>query len=276
MIKNLLLIFLGVGLIATLIGCTGSGDEPYREELVVQGFMYLDQPLKLRITRSMPMGVFYDSSAIGVSGAFVRITSGTDTFMLVENPPRSGYYMYTNTSITVNAGQEYSLYAEAEGRIITAEMRAAGHASILSAAPDTVEYGDPVHLYTVHWSPDSLAMGYAVLLENLEPNWADDDMKVSGNNGPDMLPWNIWLAYPQEDSVRVGWVFFGFKGHYRARLITCNQAAWNYFWTYVPLQTTYNPVSNVQGALGIFAAGDADTTFFFMKDDVSNGPNTGG
>ena len=278
--QTILLITFGLGLLAMLAGCAGSGDDPYRDEIVVQGFMASGQPLALRLTRTQPMGTFYDTTAIGVSGALVKIASGTDTFTLAEQPNTgqgAGYYAVTDTTIKAVPGRAYALRAEVEGRVVTAEMTATGPVEFTVSRPDTVEYGGvDSAMFTVHWLHDSLAAGYLVLIENIEPDWFEDYHKVSGNNGPDMVNWNAWIAYPQEDSVRLGWVFLGYTGRHRVRVFSCNRDAWNYFWTYLPANVDYNPVSNVSGGLGLFAAGGVDTTYFYLKDEISDGPNTGG
>lgn len=273
--KTLIFTALGLGLLVLLAGCAGSGDEPYRDEIVVQGFMVSGERLALRLTRTVPMGEYYDTTAIGVAGATVTITSGTDTFALVEQPNTgrgAGFYAVADSAAIAIPGRSYALRAEVEGRVIRAEMTATGAVQFTSAGPDTVEYGDMERFFTVRWSRDSLAAGYVILIENLEPDWFEDYRKVSGNNGPDMVNWNVWIAYPHEDSVRVGWVFLGYTGRHRVRVISCNRDAWNYFWTYLPANVDYNPISNVSGGLGLFAAGGVDTTYFYLKDEINDGP----
>jgi hypothetical protein len=69
------------------------------------------------------------------------------------------------------------------------------------------------------------------------------------------------------DSVTVPWDDFDRWGDYRVRLLSCDAAAWNYFWTYHPGEAKEQPVSNVQGGLGLFSAGGVDTAYFYLKDN---------
>ncbi len=273
--RKLIFATLGLGLLVILAGCAGSGDEPYRDEIVVQGMMPLGQPLALRLTRTVPMGVRYDTTAIGVSGALVTITSGADTFTLAEQPNSGqgmGYYAVTDTSIKPVPGHAYALRAEVEGRVITAEMTATGPVEFTVSQPDTVEYGLDSTMFSVRWALDSLAAGYTILIENIEPDWFEDYRTVSGNNGPDFGNWLAWTGYPQVDSLRIGWVMVGHTGRHRVRVFSCDRNAWDYFWTYLPANVEYDPVSNIRGGFGLFAAGGVDTTYFYLKDEINDGP----
>jgi hypothetical protein len=262
--------------IFSLIGCDASNKDEYKEQIVVQGMMYVGQPLRVRLTRTLPMGQTYDAAETGVSGADVHVSAATDTFQLVEQATDAnggGYYMVEDTTVEAAAGAEYAIHVEVGQHILDASTVGAGSTDIEFQNADTVEYGDPNNFLVLRWQRDSLAAGYAALIENLEPDWYEDYRAVSGNNGPDLVPWNIWTIPATDDSLKLPWIALGFTGRHRVRLLTCDRNLWNYMWTYVPGDAEENPVSNVRGGLGIFSVGGVDTTYFMLTDTISDGPN---
>lgn len=260
-----------------LIGCETTGGGKYEEQLVLQGMMYVGQPLRVRLTHTIPMGQSFNLRDNGVTGANVRVISDADTFNLVEQAPDTngaGYYMVEDTTIKVVAGGAYSIHVEVGDYVLDAQTVGAGTTEILYQSADTIEYGG--EFLIVRWQRDSLAAGYVALIDNLEPDWFEDSRAVSGNNGPDLVPWNIWAVPAADDALKLPWTALGFTGRHRLRLVTCDLNLWNYEWTYLPGNTQYNPVTNVRGGLGIFSVGDADTSCFMLTDTISDGPNGGG
>jgi hypothetical protein len=266
--------------ITAVIGCDPTGGGSYEEQIVLQGMMYVGHPLRIRLTHTLPMGVTYDSRTVGVTGANVQVRTDSATYTLSEELADSnggGFYSLADGGVIVIAGGHYSIHVEVGEHTLDAETVGAGRTEILSQSADTVEYGDLAHPLRVRWQPDSLAEGYVALIENLEPDWFEDYRAVSGNNGPDMVPWFLWQVYPIDDSLMVPPIALGFTGRHRLRLLTCDRSLWNYMWTYYPPgQSDVTPVSNVRGGLGIFAVGGVDTTYFMLTDTISDGPNGGG
>ncbi len=260
------------------IGCEKTGGGKYEEQLVLQGMMYVGHPLRVRLTHTLPMGVTYDPAALGVSGAQVQISTDSASYELTEEAADSssgaGYYSFADENITVIAGGHYTVHVEVGDYVLDAETVGAGTTAITYVNADTIEYGGDT-FYSVRWQRDSLAAGYVAIVENLEPDWYADYRAVSGNNGPSLVPWNIWAGPASDDSLKLPWVTLGFTGRHRLRLVTCDWNLWNYEWTYMPGNTDYSPVTNVRGGLGIFSVGDADTLYFMLTDTISDGPNGG-
>jgi hypothetical protein len=274
--KHLTYLMLFSLVIAAVIGCDSTGGSSYEEQIVLQGMMYVGYPLRIRLTHTLPLGTAYDARAVGVTGANVHVSTDSVTYLLTEEASDGngdGFYSLADSSISVIAGGHYSIRVEAGEHILDAETVGAGPTEILFQSADTVEYGDNAHPLRMRWQTDSLASGYVAMIENLEPDWFEDYRAVSGNNGPDLLPWNLWVIPPTEDSLRLPWVALGFTGRHRLRLMTCDRNLWNYMWTYYPPgQSDVTPVSNIHGGLGIFAVGGVDTTYFMLTDTVNDGP----
>ena len=136
----------------------------------------------------------------------------------------------------------------------------AGHVNISYTSADTIEYGDTEFL--MRWTKDPLAAGYSIIVESLNAH-----RPVGGDLNP-QFNWFSWIVANTEDSLRIPWLALGWTGDYRVRIISCDPALWDYMWTYSPTSVENYPVSNVQGGLGVFAIGDADTAYFVMTDSI--------
>ena len=76
-----------------LIGCEKPNEAEYEEQIVLQGLMYIDNPLQIRLSRTVPKGESYSSSEVAVHDARVYIVIGPDTAELYEvtDPPYGDY-----------------------------------------------------------------------------------------------------------------------------------------------------------------------------------------
>jgi hypothetical protein len=248
-----------------LAGCDHSGSDPYVEEIVLQGNMYVGHPMQVRVTRTIPIDQRYDSTAVGVSGATVRIQADGHEFTMLEetsNPLGGGFYSVPADSHIVTPGVTYDIRVEALGHVLTAQTRATGYLHDFRQNLDSVMYGaEPLVL---RWTQDTLAFGYFLMIESLNPYFRDDSVQVSGNNGAQMADANFsfWNVPWREDSVAVPWIILSVRGRHRVRLFTCDKSFWDYSSTLQLSNANNDPISNVHGGLGIFAAGDVDTTYF--------------
>jgi hypothetical protein len=251
-------------------GCESGGKDPYVEQLVLQGNMVVGHPLKVRVTHTIPIEQYYDSSVVGVPGASVKITADGREFTLREettNPVGNGFYSLPVDSHIVAPDIHYAIRVEALGHVVTAETRSVGTVHIASQNEDTVTYGaTPL---VIHWDHDSLADGHWIIIESFYPKWRDpvDNDLVSGNSGASMMDGNFsyWNAVYRDDSVEVPWIILCFPGLHRVTIQACDQALWDFSSTYQPGQTDVAPVTNVHGGLGIFTVGGSDTTYFYLQ-----------
>jgi hypothetical protein len=266
------LLFLA-GCLAALFatGCDSTNDNAYVEKLILQGRMTVGHAPEIRIAHTLPIEAYYDSSRVGVSGASVTLTAGSTVFHLAENandPRGAGYYrLAAGDTHTVTPGLAYSIHVESNGHVLDAETRAAGFFHITEQNLDTIMIG--VEELRLRWTHDSLARGVWMIMENLNPHRADDSTLLDNNNNGDDKMIGIYTQYwntpPTADTLRVPWVLFNRSGLHRVRLLTCDNALWFYSQTYQPLQTDVVPQTNVRGGLGVFSAGDEDTTYFYMR-----------
>lgn len=287
MIKTIFTAILIGATVWLFAGCDNTGQTEDIEEIVLQGYLYVNKPMSVRLIRTVPLSRYYDPEAVGVSGAVVTIwevrAADSTAFALTEDlaAPR-GTYAVANPDVddTVRSGRHYAIRIEAAGRTITAEIRSAALPirvdfcrlgdSLLTAfrdpaAADTVWFDQPQAPFEIHWSEDSARFGVAFIIENIEPDWYADERELSGNNGPADSPIFIWTV-GSGFVFEVPWIALNFEGRHRVRMLSCDEAAYKYFQSVWPAYPEMSPETNVRGALGIFCAIDADTAYFYLND----------
>lgn len=287
--RNLLLSLLFAGLLFGVVGCDESTEQDYREQIVLQGYLFIHQPMSIRLMHTLPFDAFYDPSAAIVSGADVTIWSfdGSETreFHLSEDPLSSGTYRVQEPGAddTVRTGYIYSIRVESSGTVLTAESGPAAPPIALEGVfygdrelhdyrdtvnVDTLEfggytkYGEPYLIF--FWNHDERREASNVVVQNLEPNWWDYEIEGMVKNDWPIAFWSM----QEGDAFAMPWLVVGFTGLHRVTVMSCDQNAYNYFLTNVPGEASNYPDSNVRGGLGLFTALDADTIYFYLKDDI--------
>jgi len=255
--------------VALFAGCDKSGKDVFTEELVLQGSMFVGHPLGVRVTHTIPIEQAYDPRAVGVSGASVNITADGHSFTLRELPADTGgagYYALPADSHVVTPGVSYAIRVEALGHVLTAQTVAAGPVHLVGQRPDSALFG--AGSLTYQWTPDSLSAGYDAIFEMTDADWNATYHILASRNGDNGGPNERIVRVSRfVNSATIPWDDFDRWGDYRMRLLSCDQAAWNYFWTYRPGEINTQPISNVQGGIGVFSAGGADTAYFYLKDN---------
>lgn len=269
--------FLWLLLIAIVfIGCNSNEEDLFVEELVVEGYLYIGHPLSIHLSHSVPIEQYYDPDAVAVSGADVRITVDNHEFLLLEQlPDNPGTYSLPLDSHMITTGKQYDLLLRKNGTTITGTTIAAAALefdstnleNIGSVNPDTIEYGDTE--FFIHWNDEPDNFGYFIIIENLEPDWSDDDRVIGEDNGASET--NI-SAMPLRDidEFKIPWVFLGYTGTHRLRVFSCEQALWDYTTTtQLGIAENY-PVSNLSAGQGVFCAVGVDTAYFELVDLIED------
>ncbi len=259
-----------------LVGCDRNEDDLFVEEIVVDGFLYVNHPLSINLTHTVPIKQYYDPDAVRVSGADVRITVDNHEFHLIEQlPAKPGTYSLPADSHIVTTGKRYDLWLAKNGTVITATTVAAAALQIDSTNlentgptnPDTIEYGDTEFYF--HWNEDPANFGYFIIMENIEPDWFNVDREVSGDNGPNETNLSA-IPLRDTDEFTVPWIFYGYTGTHRIRVLSCGQALWDYVNTTLLGEAENYPVTNLSQGRGVFCAAGADTVYFELVDVIED------
>jgi len=258
-------------------GCDKSEEEDFVQQFVLEGYLMVGQPMSVHLSHTVPLGQLYDPAQVAVSGADVRIWAGGHEFALPEDTARHGTYSLPADSHIVTTGEDYRIRVDVQGAVLTAATHnAAGSVAIDSCNlpvwrdstnMDTLEYGDTE--FFLHWNLDSRSDGYWIITENLEPDWFEEWREVSGNNGSTGYSFWYWTERGI-DEFKVPWIILSYTGRHRVRVVSCDEACYNYAFTSFPGDPENQPQSNVQGGLGVFCAIDVDTAYFYLADNIED------
>jgi hypothetical protein len=275
MFQRIFILLLLTGGIFALAGCDLNNESDYREQIVLEGTLYLEHPLSVRLTHTVSIYQYYDNSQAGASNADVRVWADGREFLLREDTLHPGTYCLPADSYLVTPGTAYEIRAQVGDLVITGRTDSAAAPLHIdstnlsswrdSVHMDSIEYGGTE--FFLHWNPDPRNEGYVLIIENLEPDWFEDDRQVSGNNG--MPSNNVWLWQQRNmGELPLPWIVLTCTGRYRIRVLSCDRPAFDYLMTSLLGNPKNYPQSNVEGALGVFCAVGADTAYFYLKDDV--------
>lgn len=282
-------------LFVILAGCDKSGESVFVERYVLDGFMPLGQPLRIRLTKSIDIETPYDDNAVGVSGARVviwEVYNGdtTEHELRADSSAVSGSYVAVNPNAVAQTGYIYLLRIEIGSDVITATTTPAPPAISLDSCYNGLtkveSFADSTDLetyefrqgnyYTLFSSRDTSAPSvdyFNFFIECMETDWySNDDRLVSGNNGPSFT--NVWPWPTREGEIfPIPPVVLNFQGRHRVRAMTCDSNAFYYLYILFPADADSELPTNVVGALGLFSVYDADTAYFCLTDldaDIHN------
>src|SRR5688572_32915329 len=96
-------------LILMLAACDGAIESEYKEQLVVHGFIYANEPIdSVSLHYTIPYGSLTEDSLFAVTDADVRISvDGTE--YLLQHGPRKGRYFLPASEHVVQPGKYYEL-----------------------------------------------------------------------------------------------------------------------------------------------------------------------
>jgi hypothetical protein len=285
-----LLMLAAAALVAMVAGCDDSGESKYEQQFVLQGSMPIGWPIRVRLTHTGFIGDRYDDLAAGVTGANITIweaqTGDTNVYSLIADTNSArGTYVAPGAFDTVKTGYDYAIRIEIDGRVITAQTAqapsaihldsAAYHGTPISSWADSTDLetvrfilkpNNDNNYYELFFQQPERAAGLTALIENVEPDWwSNDDRGVSGQNGPNGSSFWAW-SIRYGDHLQVPPIVLGYQGRHRVRVFSCDSAMYDYFATGFAGDGSNYPITNVNGALGVFCVYDADTAYFCLED----------
>ena len=264
----LILCVLAVGALAA--GCSAGTDAPLIQQVVVQGYLYANEPLDSVVLRHTL--VMTDTGTDDrVHGATVTITTGDTTTRLTEIG--RGVYRPERTLVP-RPGQVYTLHADWGTAHVTATTSvptairidsavAEGHALSLTGM-DSVTYparisslsSPGIHLYwsTVGSGSATGAAGYA--LEALAPRTATDTIIDDLTRSlADSNAYGRYRFFVRSMNESVAWIQFTYFGENTLRVLALDQ---NYqdlvLATYLSGSQFNNNSLHITGGLGVFAS----------------------
>ena len=247
---------------------------PDPDTFVIQAFIFADEPVEW-VTVSGVLPIDADSTEVApvISNAEITISRGAERFDLQPTSGEPGRYHYSGDDLDIQIGDVFRLEATVDGRTATAEtvvpmapvgLGLSADSLIAPAFPPQRGQGPGNRLnwrITANWTNAGDQLHF-VVIDNIE-------------EAPQILPTTaIFSRFASRliqqptaaDSSIVRVVMLTHYGQHRLKLYRVNE---EYVDLYRGLQQDSRdlnePPSNVHGALGIFSAFSADSSFFEVR-----------
>ena len=294
-----LLIYLLLAALAS--GCTSTNDIAFTPQIVVQGFLYANEPLDSIVIRETE-SVFDTSQDKPLSSAFVTIIGNDAVDTLHERAGYRGQYV-TSSPFIPRSRKSYTLRVEAIGQIATSTTTvpdfihldsAAAYGRLLSLTKtDTLHYPDArsidslnqpgIHLY---WSKSANAAGYGLealcvdtarhsrYTYKIDPITGDTtvirydsggriDSKVTFNDTTATGRYRFFILSENE---YVSWMQFQFYGSNVVRALAIDKNFQDFILgLYISRSQFNNNTLHVQGGLGVFGSAARATKTVFLE-----------
>ncbi len=258
------------------IGCDGAIDSEYKEQVVVQGFIYPGEPINLQLHYTTPFGVAYSDAGSAVTGADVRVRVDGIEYPLVEISPVGRYFLDTAT-LKVVGGKEYELIVKKDAHSIYARTRVP-----MPIAYTGVNDSFPKDRILPLDTNNATTFAYGLTAAPVDQKWRLYMLQVTAldttvgkiNTSPAGPPVDT-TAYVRYSFIQTAPNFrlysrlFGWFGPNRLTLLALDSNWVDYKRavgygenSFVPYQPSLN---HIQGGIGVWASAAKDTTTVYVK-----------
>ena len=237
-----------------------------KDIVVVQGFIYADQPVTdISITEVLPLGS-EDTLAPPITNAEVFISKGNDKFLLISDEEHEGFYFYPGNDLLISSGDELSLEVNINDEKILSETTVPPKPTNLELNSDillipefVIGFPPDLEYYSIILTWDNFDNSYYyVIIENIE----DDAEPIEVGSGKFV---SRFVSKPSiSNEYRVSFRTVTHFGKHLMVLYRVNQE-------YVDLYESRNqdsrnlnePLTNIENGLGVFSAFASDSVYFY-------------
>ena len=258
-------------LLVFTFGCEESiSTEINKDIVVVQAFVYADQPVTdVSLTEVLPLGT-EDTLAPPISNAEVYINKGDDSFLLSEDNNREGYYSYPGNDLIINSGDELTLQINVNGQNILAKTIVPPKPINLVLDSDTLLIPDiaegirmrdlpDIEKYSINLTWDNTDESYYyVVIENIEENPVPIDLQFG----------KFATRFVTEPSISSEYrASFRTITHFGRHLMILYRVNQEYVDLYESREqdsrNLNEPLTNIENGLGVFSAFASDSVYFY-------------
>lgn len=289
--KRVLIYIVSLTMIGFLFHCTSTPvAPPYEDSIIVNAYLTVGKAIdSVRVARSLPLDESYSQTAASVSTDSIFITVDGHRFQLNEYQDHPGIYFLPADSHVVIAGSNYRLDINADGAEIHASTSAPGQVEITFLNTDTTYYPIPdpslSEEFYLEWTTTDQTEAYEISVIARPPyelvDWGFDQMvehRLEETNYDTLRafePVNDFPVSEFENSVEISWFAFNYYGDYTIKVYAIDENLWDLVASsgvYGPQSSQFEqPVYNVIGGLGIFAAVSVDSVHVHvLKQDEQN------
>jgi hypothetical protein len=257
-------------------GCNDSPVIPENQQLVLQAYLYAGKPVAdVTVMLSRP---FSDTASVDlpVTDAVVTLIRNEARYLLSASRTDAGRYEYTGSDLIVRAGDAFRIEVSRGAGTATAETIVPDQPLDLRSSLSSIQFkrdsirtpngGTRIMITTtdtlvVTWSNPSLLPHY-VVVESIDP--ARQPLLTDSARGP------MGLRFVNEpttlDFFRPMPFTFRYTGRHKLIIYRVNKEYYDLYKSRQQDSRALNePLTNVQGGLGVFTAFNCDSVFVDVK-----------
>lgn len=258
-------------IVVSSFGCEETiSPEINKDLVVVQGFIYADQPVTdILLTEVLPLGS-EDTLAPTISNAEIYLSRGSDKYLLIPNEELDGFYYYPGNDLIISSGDELSLEVNVNDQKLLSETIVPPKPTNLELDSDTLVIPEFVmgrppdmeyYSITLTWKnlDDSY---YYVVIENIE----DDPEPIDAISGKFA---SRFVSKPSISSeYRVAFRTITHYGNHLLVLYRVNQEYVDLYESRDQDSRNLNePLTNIENGLGVFSAFASDSVYFYADKE---------
>lgn len=255
-------------LLFALASCEQTTDSQFSPQLVIEGYLYANEPLDSIVVRRT-IEITQGDSIAYVEGAIVTLGTPEKEYRLVERPGAPGRY-HPQEPVMIHPGGPYTLRVEGLGQVATSETTVPEPIHLDSAKVDrqplsitgidTVDYPGTrdelskpgVHLW---WSKSATAVGYGMEAVTFDTTAEIIDFDPNDDNLPDSTSMGRYRFFVLSQSEQISWRQFRRYGQNSVRALALDRNLQDFALGLFLTQSQFdNKTLHVNGGLGVFGS----------------------
>ncbi len=265
-------ILLAIVILATISSCNPDVDATFHSQIVVQGFLYANEPLdSIVVRRTLTLDTKNRDDRL--TGATVTISTSDTSVQLIESTPPGRYV--TSSPFTIHAGTTYQLLVARNGYTtaqatttvplpIHIDSAKLGNTPLAdSIVFDVTLSSAPIHLW---WSTSPGCAGYGLETLALDTTNYYPITYTGGTSLPDSNAFGRYRFFILSTDEQILWQQFRFYGPNVIRALALDQNYQDYILgLFLSGSQFNNSTLHVTGGLGVFASAARASKNVFLK-----------
>jgi len=280
------------GLLAVTALLTSCGDpipQDYTPQVVVEAFLYVDQPIKgIRIYWSQSLSDTFKYERAAIRTGMVEITTGATTIPLhFVADSNGGTWEAVDTNIHIQPSTTYNLAVNVEGRSMSGVTTTPVRIEWIKPPKDTIQYpgfmneGKPVDSLKVSWTVPPTTTEYMVAMEcldtlrygvYLDPPTTDSNRRIRDSEFDDDTPLareRTRIAFAQASNI-FSWGAFKWFGRHEFRVYAGDRNFINWLKQLTFGGRQINPnLGSIKDGIGVFGSASVIKAPTFLRKDVT-------
>jgi hypothetical protein len=291
-----------VGLACSLLTACGEGSivvdgNTFEPKIVIQGTLFPNQPVNIRLMRNFPLGTAVDFDNLVLADAEAAIVDGSGRSFVLRLNPETEFYQYRGSDLQIVYGGTYTLEVSAtiDGKELSAQSTTTLPQQGFRVLRDQSELGPMSYRerdlngdlidfqVTFERSPETnfyavsvTALDAAILTfiyENPFGDFNEDDVEKDFNDFKYAFNWiQDTPSRIGESTIQIFSFFTWFVGNYQAVVYAADRNFKDFLITHEEVQEIdgnfHEPALHIVGdGIGVFGSAIADTVHFTILPD---------